>query len=52
MCSSDLALAHGDVAAILMEPAMTNVGIVLPQAGYLEAVQDLAKKYGAILIID
>ncbi|CAB4701486.1 unannotated protein [freshwater metagenome] len=46
------ALAHGDVAAILMEPAMTNVGIVLPQAGYLDAVQSLAKKYGTILIID
>ena len=46
------ALAHGDVAAILMEPAMTNVGIVLPQAGYLDAVQELAKKYGVILIID
>ena len=46
------ALAHGDVAAILMEPAMTNVGIVLPLAGYLEAVQELAKKYGTILIID
>ena len=48
----DKALAHGDVAAILMEPAMTNVGIVLPQAGYLEAVQELAKKHGTILIID
>jgi glutamate-1-semialdehyde 2,1-aminomutase len=46
------ALAHGDVAAILMEPAMTNVGIVLPNAGYLEGVQVLAKKYGTILIID
>ena len=46
------ALAHGDVAAILMEPAMTNVGIVLPKAGYLEAVQALAKKYETILIID
>ena len=46
------ALVHGDVAAILMEPAMTNVGIVLPQAGYLDAVQELAKKYGVILIID
>ena len=46
------ALAHGDVAAILMEPAMTNVGIVLPQAGYLEAVAALAKKHGVILIID
>ena len=48
----DKALADGDVAAILMEPAMTNVGIVLPQAGYLEAVQELAKKHGSILIID
>jgi glutamate-1-semialdehyde 2,1-aminomutase len=46
------ALAKGDVAAILMEPAMTNVGIVLPQAGYLEAVAALAKKHGVILIID
>ena len=48
----DKALAHGDVAAILMEPAMTNVGIVLPQPGYLDAVQELAKKHGTILIID
>ena len=46
------ALENGDVAAILMEPAMTNVGIVLPKAGYLDAVQKLAKKYGTILIID
>lgn len=52
IAAMESALAHGDVAAILMEPAMTNVGIVLPQAGYLEAVQELAKKYGAILIID
>ncbi|CAB4659236.1 MAG: aminotransferase class III-fold pyridoxal phosphate-dependent enzyme [Actinobacteria bacterium] len=46
------ALKHGDVAAILMEPAMTNIGIVLPEEGYLEAVGVLAKKYGAIWIID
>ena len=46
------ALAHGDVAAILMEPAMTNVGIVLPDNGYLVKVGELAKKYGAIWIID
>ena len=46
------ALKNGDVAAILMEPAMTNIGIVLPQVGYLEAVGALAKKYGAIWIID
>ena len=39
------ALKHGDVAAILMEPAMTNVGIVLPDEGYLLAVGELARKY-------
>ena len=46
------ALKHGDVAAILMEPAMTNVGIVLPDDGYLVAVSELARKYGAVWIID
>ena len=48
----EAALAHGDVAAILMEPAMTNVGIVLPEDGYLVKVGELAKKYGALWIID
>jgi glutamate-1-semialdehyde 2,1-aminomutase len=46
------ALKFGDVAAILMEPAMTNVGIVLPDEGYLLAVGELARKYGAVWIID
>jgi glutamate-1-semialdehyde 2,1-aminomutase len=48
----EAALAHGDVAAILMEPAMTNIGIVLPEDGYLKGVEDLCKKYGTLLIID
>jgi len=52
LAAMEKALAHGDVAAILMEPAMTNIGIVLPQDGYLEGVQELAKKYGTYLIID
>ena len=46
------ALKHGDVAAILMEPAMTNVGIVLPDDGYLVAIGELARKYAAVWIID
>ena len=46
------ALQKNDVAAILMEPAMTNVGIVLPVEGYLKAVEKLAKQFGAKLIID
>jgi glutamate-1-semialdehyde 2,1-aminomutase len=52
LAAMQAALAHGDVAAILMEPAMTNIGIVLPDDGYLKAVGELAKKYGAIWIID
>jgi len=46
------ALKKGDVAAILMEPAMTNVGIVLPDEGYLMAVGELARRYEAVWIID
>lgn len=45
-------LAHGDVAAVLMEPAMTNIGIVLPEAGYLDGVRELTRQYGALLIND
>lgn len=48
----ETALAYGDVAAVLMEPAMTNVGIVLPEDGYLKKVGELAKKYGSYWIID
>jgi glutamate-1-semialdehyde 2,1-aminomutase len=52
LSAMELALKKKDVAAILMEPAMTNVGIVLPEAGYLVAVAQLAKKYNTLLIID
>ena len=52
LTAMELALKMGDVAAILMEQAMTNVGIVLPEQGYLSAVEKLAKKYGTLLIID
>jgi glutamate-1-semialdehyde 2,1-aminomutase len=45
-------LAHGDVAACLFEPALTNIGIVLPEPGYHEGVRELCTKYGALLIID
>jgi glutamate-1-semialdehyde 2,1-aminomutase len=45
-------LAHGDVAAALMEPALTNVGIVLPDPGYHEAVRELTHRHGTLLIND
>jgi glutamate-1-semialdehyde 2,1-aminomutase len=46
------ALAPGDVACALMEPAMTNRGIILPDPGYHDALRELTKKYGTLLIID
>src|ERR1700730_14911564 len=45
-------LAAGDVACVLAEPAMTNIGIILPQAGFHTALRELTRRYGALLIID
>jgi glutamate-1-semialdehyde 2,1-aminomutase len=46
------ALAAGDVACVLAEPAMTNVGMVHPEAGYHTTLRELTRKHGALLIID
>jgi glutamate-1-semialdehyde 2,1-aminomutase len=48
----DAALAEGDVACVLAEPAMTNVGIILPEAGYHEALRALTREHGTLLTID
>jgi glutamate-1-semialdehyde 2,1-aminomutase len=48
----DRALADEQVAALLIEPALTNVGIVLPDPGYLEGVRDITRRHGTILIHD
>ncbi|HEY5658077.1 MAG TPA: aspartate aminotransferase family protein [Myxococcota bacterium] len=48
----EAALAQGDVAACLFEPALTNIGIVLPESGYHEAVRELCTKYDTLLILD
>jgi glutamate-1-semialdehyde aminotransferase len=52
LAATEAALAAGDVAAILIEPALTNIGIVLPEAGYHAALRELATRYGALLIAD
>jgi len=52
LVATEAALAAGDVAAILIEPALTNIGIVLPDSGYHAALRTLATKYGALLIAD
>ena len=45
-------LAAGDVAVLLMEPALTNIGIVLPEPGYLAAVREVTRAAGTLLIND
>jgi glutamate-1-semialdehyde 2,1-aminomutase len=46
------ALAHGDVACILAEPAMTNIGIIPPEPGYHDRLRELSRARGSLLIID
>ena len=46
------ALAHGDVACVLAEPALTNIGIVLPDPGYHDALRELTRQHGTYLVID
>ncbi len=46
------ALAGGDVACVLAEPVMTNIGMVLPAPGFWEAAQALIAQAGALLILD
>jgi glutamate-1-semialdehyde 2,1-aminomutase len=41
-----------EIACLIMEPVMMNIGICLPQPGYLEAVRDLCSRHGVVLIFD
>jgi glutamate-1-semialdehyde 2,1-aminomutase len=52
LAALEAALAPGDVAAVLAEPVMTNIGMVLPEAGFHGALRRLTRKHGALLIID
>jgi glutamate-1-semialdehyde 2,1-aminomutase len=45
-------LAAGDIACVLAEPALTNVGIVLADPGFHDAMRELTRAAGALLIID
>jgi glutamate-1-semialdehyde 2,1-aminomutase len=44
--------AHDDIAAVVVEPVMMNIGIVLPDDGYLAGVRDIAHRHDALLIFD
>lgn len=46
------ALAPQDVACVITEPVMTNVGIINPEPGYHDALREITRKYGTLLLID
>ena len=48
----EAALQQGDVACVLAEPVMTNIGMVLPEPGFWAAAQALIKQHGALLVMD
>src|SRR6266498_3999772 len=48
----ETALSARDVAAVLAEPVMTNIGLIHPDSGYHDARRDLARQYGTYLILD
>jgi glutamate-1-semialdehyde 2,1-aminomutase len=50
--SVEAALTEGDVACMLMEPALTNIGIVLPEEGFLASVHAACSRTGTLLVID
>ncbi|HZJ42279.1 MAG TPA: glutamate-1-semialdehyde 2,1-aminomutase [Pyrinomonadaceae bacterium] len=43
---------HADIAAVIIEPVVGNMGCVPPREGYLEAVRTLTKQHGTLLIFD
>jgi glutamate-1-semialdehyde 2,1-aminomutase len=45
-------LAHGDVACVLAEPALTNIGIVPPEPGFHDALRSATRRHGTLLVID
>ena len=48
----ETALEQGDVACVLAEPVMTNIGMVLPESGYWAAAQKIMQRYGTLLVLD
>jgi glutamate-1-semialdehyde 2,1-aminomutase len=50
--SVERALAGRDVAVLVTEPALTNIGIVLPEPGFLDGVRELTRRYGTLLLLD
>jgi glutamate-1-semialdehyde 2,1-aminomutase len=52
LAALEAALANDDVACVLAEPVMTNIGMVLPEDGYWAAAQQIIRRHGTLLVLD
>ncbi len=52
LAALEAALADGQVACLLAEPAMTNIGMVLPDPGFWEQAQQIIRRHGTLLVMD
>jgi glutamate-1-semialdehyde 2,1-aminomutase len=52
LAALEAALATGEIACVLAEPALTNIGIVMPDYGYHRELRRLTEEYGTLLVID
>ncbi len=52
LAALDAALSAGDVACVLAEPAMTNIGMVLPAPGFWNQAQSIIRRHGTLLVLD
>ena len=52
LAALEAALASGDVACVLAEPVMTNIGMVLPAPGFWEQAQQIIRRHGTLLVMD
>ncbi len=52
LAALEAALAPGDVACVLAEPVMTNIGMVLPEPGFWPAAAELVRRHGSLLVLD
>lgn len=52
LAALEAALAPGDVACVLAEPVMTNIGMVLPEPGFWEQAQAMIHRHGTLLVLD
>lgn len=52
LAALEAALADGQVACLMAEPVMTNIGMVLPEPGFWAAAQALCRRHGTLLLID